>query len=51
MILFIGRLDRDSSPPMRDVNGCAARMPDSMRMVEPELPASSSLAAALSAPP
>ena len=37
----MGRLTKDSSPVSDVVNGCAAKMPDSMRMVEPELPASS----------
>ena len=37
---FIGRRDSDSSPIISLVNGCAATMPDSIRMVEPELPQS-----------
>ena len=41
MMRCMGRFDNDSSPPMVDTNGCAARMPESIRMVEPELPASS----------
>ena len=41
MMRCIGRLESESSPPMRVVNGWPARMPDNMRIVEPELPASS----------
>ena len=41
MMRAMGRLDNDSSPPIVVTNGCAARIPDSIRMVEPELPASS----------
>ena len=41
MMRCIGRLDNDSSPPIRLTNGCPARIPESMRIVEPELPASS----------
>jgi hypothetical protein len=37
----IGRRCSDSSPVMDVVKGCAARMPASIRMVLPELPASS----------
>ena len=37
----MGRRESDASPPMRLGNRCAASMPESMRMVEPELPASS----------
>ena len=48
MIRCIGRRDSDSSPKMRVTKGCAARMPQSMRMVEPELPASRSAAGARS---
>jgi hypothetical protein len=42
IIRFIGRRDSDSSPPIREVNGWAASIPESMRIVEPELPASRS---------
>ena len=35
---FMGRRESDSSPISSLVKGCAATMPDSMRMVEPELP-------------
>ena len=41
MMRSMGRRERDSSPAMRVTNGCAARIPESMRMVDPELPASS----------
>jgi len=41
MMRSIGRADSESSPTITVVNGCAASMPESMRMVEPELPASS----------
>ena len=41
MMRSIGRRESDSSPPMRVVNVCAARIPDSIRIVDPELPASS----------
>jgi hypothetical protein len=37
----IGRRDSDSSPIIVDVNGWAARIPASMRIVVPEFPASS----------
>ena len=42
MMRCMGRRESDSSPKMRLPNGCAARIPESMRMVEPELPASRS---------
>ena len=51
MMRSMGRRESDSSPPIREVNGCAARIPESMRMVEPELPASSIAAGSRSAPP
>ena len=47
----MGRRERDSSPPIRDVNSCAARIPESMRIVDPEFPASSMAAGSWSAPP
>ena len=47
MMRFMGRRDSDSSPISSLVNGCPARMPDSMRMVEPELPQSSGAAGVL----
>ncbi len=47
----MGRRDSDSSPPIEEGNGCAARMPLSMRMVDPELPASSCAEGSRSAPP
>ncbi len=47
----MGRRESDSSPPMSEVNGCAARMPESMRMVEPEFPASSSARGSWRSPP
>ena len=48
MMRCIGRRESDSSPKMRVGKGWAARMPLSMRMVEPELPASRSAAGARS---
>lgn len=42
MMRCMGRWESDSSPMRREVKGCPARNPDSMRMVEPELPASRS---------
>ena len=44
MMRFMGRRESDSSPPIRVPKRCAARMPESMRMVEPEFPASRSAA-------
>ena len=41
----IGRRDSDTSPIIRLVNGAAARMPASSRIVVPELPQSMSPAA------
>ena len=43
----IGRVDRDSSPLSSEAKGCAESSPASNRMVVPELPQSSALAAAL----
>src|SRR6187431_3194150 len=40
MIRFIGRRDSDSSPKIVLEKGCPARIPLSMRIVDPELPAS-----------
>ena len=48
MIRSIGRRDSDSSPPIGVRNGWAASMPDSILMVDPELPASSIPAGSLS---
>ena len=41
MIRRMGRRESDASPIICVVNGCAASTPDIMRIVEPELPASS----------
>ena len=41
MMRCMGRRDSDSSPPIRLTKRCAAKMPESIRMVDPELPASS----------
>ena len=48
MIRCIGRFDSDSSPKIRLLNACAANIPLSIRIVDPEFPASKSLAAAFS---
>ena len=45
MMRRMGRRESDSSPPILVRNGCAARIPDSIRIVEPEFPASRSPAA------
>jgi len=37
----MGRRESDASPTKTERNGCPARIPESMRMVEPEFPASS----------
>ena len=41
MMRRMGRFASDSSPVILVVNGWPASMPDSIRMVDPELPASS----------
>ena len=46
MTRFMGRRDNDSSPAIVDANGWAARTPASIRIVLPELPASSTPAGA-----
>ena len=48
MMRFMGRFERESSPWIRESKGWPARMPDSRRIVVPELPASSALAGAAS---
>jgi len=40
MIRFIGRRAIDESPSKRLKNGCAAKIPLSIRMVDPEFPTS-----------
>ena len=42
----IGRLRRDESPVTEVLNGCAARIPASIRIVLPEFPASNVVAGA-----
>src|SRR5437763_309588 len=48
MIRSMGRRESDSSPPIRVVNGWAARIPDNIRIVDPEFPASISPAGSAS---
>jgi hypothetical protein len=46
----IGLLLSDSSPTNSDSNGCAARIPESIRIVDPEFPQSNAVEGALNPP-
>ena len=43
MTRFIGRRDNEASPIISALNDCPARMPESMRIVDPELPQSNAM--------